>query len=264
MNHVWKAAFLLLISMSAGAQTVDGRSVATPELLVARGERGDPITVGIRFALERDWYLYWKNPGDSGLPVEVRWELPEGWTASPLRFPVPQKFVYDNLVSYGYKKEVIFLATITPGRVPLTTLKAELDWLVCKESCIRGSARVASPLFRWDKNMQEVLVRSLALLPRPSKDLQVVVGNPRVQKSGATWEAIVELTGPDAPRVTDFYPEPSDRFFVDNSSIKIENGILRFRFELQKTDSRTLNVSGLFIANSKGYEHIFPIHLSSL
>jgi thiol:disulfide interchange protein DsbD len=31
--------------------------------------------LGLR-AHQKDWHTYWKNPGDSGLPTELRWELP--------------------------------------------------------------------------------------------------------------------------------------------------------------------------------------------
>ena len=40
---------------------------------------------GLYFKLEPGWHVYWKNPGDAGLPPNIHWTLPEGVTAEPLQ-----------------------------------------------------------------------------------------------------------------------------------------------------------------------------------
>ncbi|MEM6314000.1 MAG: protein-disulfide reductase DsbD domain-containing protein, partial [Planctomycetota bacterium] len=77
-------------------------------------EPGVPMTVGLRFELQPTWHVYWINPGDAGLPPRVDWELPEGFTAGPLMFPVPKTFESAGSVGYGYADEVTYLARITP------------------------------------------------------------------------------------------------------------------------------------------------------
>ena len=37
------------------------------------------------------WHGYWLNPGDAGLPMDVQWQLPRGFSAGPLRYPVPTR-----------------------------------------------------------------------------------------------------------------------------------------------------------------------------
>ena len=37
------------------------------------------------------WHGYWLNPGDAGLPMDVQWQLPEGFAVGPLRYPVPAR-----------------------------------------------------------------------------------------------------------------------------------------------------------------------------
>ena len=32
--------------------------------------------IGIKFDLDNGWHTYWRNPGDSGGPLEVKWNLP--------------------------------------------------------------------------------------------------------------------------------------------------------------------------------------------
>ena len=105
----------------------------------------DLITVGLRFQPEPGWHIYWSNPGDSGMPPSVRWQLPPGFSAGPLQFPFPERILTPPLVSYGFAHETVLLAEIIPPAgwrpVPIA-LKAEVDWLVCKEACLPGHANL--------------------------------------------------------------------------------------------------------------------------
>ncbi|MEP0822502.1 MAG: hypothetical protein HRF44_06600 [Ignavibacterium sp.] len=263
MKRMLNILAILASFTPAYGQIVGGKVLARPELLYEITEPGASITVGIRFVLEPGWYLYWKNPGDSGLPLDVAWELPEGWEASPLKFPVPQKFVYDNLVSYGYKNEVVFLATITPGSSPMTSLKAKLDWLVCKESCLRGSAEVEVPLTSSPKGA-EILASGAEKLPRPSSEQGILPVHARTRKSGSGWEAEVALGGSGAEEVIDFYPDLSESLFIELASIRVEDKVLKIRFEVPEPAPSVVSLSGLFITPSAGFQTTIPLQLSSM
>ena len=109
-------------------------------------EAGKPITLGLRFRPVPGWHIYWENPGDSGLPPSVTWKLPTGWTAGPLQFPFPEKILIPPLVSYGYEQETLLLTTFAipdyekiPSSFPI---EADIDWLVCKETCLPGKAHL--------------------------------------------------------------------------------------------------------------------------
>src|ERR1700756_3752431 len=39
---------------------------------------GHPFNLALRFELEKGWHVYWVNPGDSGEPPRVTWDLPAG------------------------------------------------------------------------------------------------------------------------------------------------------------------------------------------
>jgi len=104
-----------------------------------------PITVGLLFKPEPGWHIYWSNPGDSGMPPSAQWTLPPGFSAGPLLFPFPERILTPPLVSYGYAQETTLLTEITPpaGWKPgPITLRAEVDWLVCKEACLPGHANL--------------------------------------------------------------------------------------------------------------------------
>src|SRR5262245_23295676 len=63
---------------------------------------GQAFSVAIHFALEPGWHLYWTNPGDSGEPPRVEWELPAGFTAEPPQWPAPRRITTERFVDYGY------------------------------------------------------------------------------------------------------------------------------------------------------------------
>lgn len=105
---------------------------------------GQTFCVALRLEMDKQWHTYWKNPGDSGMPTQIVWNLPDGFHAGEIQWPYPQKFEDNELVSFGYEGEVFLLTeikvpdTVKPGA--RAEIVAEVDWLACKESCIPGHA----------------------------------------------------------------------------------------------------------------------------
>ncbi|MGB9407549.1 MAG: thioredoxin family protein [Terracidiphilus sp.] len=98
---------------------------------------------GLYFKLEPGWHIYWKNPGDAGEPPHIHWTLPVGVSVGPLQFPAPKRLPLGPLMDYGYENQVLFPmdVDVTKQAKPgLATLRAKVDWLVCRESCIPGKA----------------------------------------------------------------------------------------------------------------------------
>ncbi|MFN3596666.1 MAG: protein-disulfide reductase DsbD family protein [Rubricoccaceae bacterium] len=121
-------------------------SLVAPQASVAPGSTLD---VGLRIELDPHWHTYWINPGDSGLPVRIAWELPPGVEAGPLRFPAPERLDVAGLVSYAFEDEVVLLAEI---RVPSAfaaealELRGQATWLVCEDVCLPAEATVSLTL----------------------------------------------------------------------------------------------------------------------
>jgi DsbC/DsbD-like thiol-disulfide interchange protein len=110
---------------------------------------GTPLMVGLRLRMEPTWHTYWRNPGDSGLPTRVKWELPEGFSAGELQWPQPMRFNTGPLVSYGYEHEVLLPAQIqVPAALasPQVRLTARVSWLECQEICLPGKAELTLSL----------------------------------------------------------------------------------------------------------------------
>ena len=85
---------------------------------------GEPFWVGLRQTIRPKWHTYWKNPGDSGLPTEITWTLPDGAKAEPIVWPRPHLFDISGVINYGFKDEAILLVRITPPADASGTLQA--------------------------------------------------------------------------------------------------------------------------------------------
>ncbi len=148
-----------LLAGSAFAQSTPVRDKNVEARLVASVstiQPGVPFTLGLHFTIDRTWHTYWANPGDTGIPTSLNLALPEGFTAGPLQFPVPKKFITDygfgvKEAGFGYETSVIHPMTITPPAT-LTpghkvTLSGKAGWLMCDpNTCVPGKADLSITL----------------------------------------------------------------------------------------------------------------------
>jgi DsbC/DsbD-like thiol-disulfide interchange protein len=110
------------------------------------------LYLGAHFSINKGWHLYWQNPGDSGLPTTVDWKLPLGFSAGPLRWPLPLRFSSEgkpNMV--GYEGEVVLISEVIPppeyrwGDDLSITVKA--SWLGCSDrSCFRDRGEITEKI----------------------------------------------------------------------------------------------------------------------
>ncbi len=123
-------------SANVEARLIVGQSHAVP---------GQTFTVGLHLKMDEGWHTYWRNPGTSGLPTTIDWDLPDGFEAGPIQWPAPQWIDMSGYATYGYEGEVLLLTEISVAEdVPPGSyqLNAAADWLSCKEACIPGSVNL--------------------------------------------------------------------------------------------------------------------------
>ena len=140
-----------LASATAFAQAVQTDHVSA-ELI---GEHlalvpGQSTQVGLLLRHEAHWHTYWTNPGDSGLPTTIAWNLPPGFKAQEIEWPLPKRFDVGGLYNFGYDDELVLPvaidvpADVKPGAK--AHLAATAKWLVCREECIPGNASLVLDL----------------------------------------------------------------------------------------------------------------------
>lgn len=107
---------------------------------------GETVRLGLEHIIHPKWHTYWKNPGDSGTPTQIEWDLPEGASVSDIEWPTPIKIPYGPLTNYGYEQQVTLLQNLVLpddiGDAPFA-IKAKVNLLVCHDICIPESHDVS-------------------------------------------------------------------------------------------------------------------------
>ncbi|MBO0735201.1 MAG: thioredoxin family protein [Alphaproteobacteria bacterium] len=146
---IWAVA---LVSVLLAAWSSRADEPPPPEDLVKAGlvaetasvAGGATLWVALHLEVKKGWHIYWRNPGDSGLPTEINWKLPPGFSAGRIHWPVPEHFVQNGIGNYGYAGTTDLLIPITaPAALAAgqaAPLGAEVSWLACADICIPGAA----------------------------------------------------------------------------------------------------------------------------
>jgi len=158
MNKSWLAPLLIAcffggVARPLAAQVLDGKTLVEAEL-VANTEGivpGQTFYVGLRLRMAPGWHTYWQYSGDAGIPTTIAWELPEGFGAGPIEWPMPTaKLEPGDIEVYGYSGEVLLLVAIQPPPDLVVgsevTIRGNASWLVCEAICIPGNAELSITL----------------------------------------------------------------------------------------------------------------------
>jgi thiol:disulfide interchange protein len=116
-------------------------------------EPGQSLKAGLHVKLEPGWHVYWKNPGDAGLPIRLTWKLPAGFSVDSMQWPTPERISSPPLMNYGYEGEVVFpflLQVPKQNESGMSAIAAKAKWLVCKDICLPEEADLTLDL-NWPK-----------------------------------------------------------------------------------------------------------------
>lgn len=111
---------------------------------------GGTLWLDVHLDIVPGWHVYWRNPGDAGLPTSIAWTLPSGFTAGVIEWPVPERFKVGDIANYGYTGGVDLLVPVAVPAAPdpgeTVRLDATVNYLVCAEICIPGEAKLGLSL----------------------------------------------------------------------------------------------------------------------
>ncbi len=109
--------FALFVLMAPSVQA-DGNRVAVslipgaPGMAEAAGN-GGMFWLGVDMQIKEGWHIYWRNPGDSGLPTTIRWNPHPRLSPGEIHWPRPSRFDEDGITTYGYSDRVTLLVPVS-------------------------------------------------------------------------------------------------------------------------------------------------------
>ena len=101
------------------------------------------ILIGLQVNLLPEWKIYWRNPGDAGLPPEIKWETASNIKSIDLLFPNPKRFNFFGIETFGYENKVIFPIVIDRlnNNKKISGL-LQIEAQVCAEICVPVNYRL--------------------------------------------------------------------------------------------------------------------------
>lgn len=136
-----------------------------------------PFTLGLHLQHQEGYHTYWKSPGIVGLPTSLTWKLPEGFTASEIQWPYPERTLMAGHPCHGYERDVTLLVTISPPEKILpkeVTFTTSAQWMCCAQNCHPGfkdfsiTLEVRKAIQENEKNAK-LIKKAKEELPKPLK-----------------------------------------------------------------------------------------------
>ena len=225
--------------VSAGDSTIEARFVSN----VSSVHPGKPFKVGVLFNVQQPWHIYWKYPGEAGLPTRIKLDLPSGYSAGELMWPVPTEFRQEgNLAGYGYQGEVLLFSEITPPATieygSAARIKAEVRWVGCFNVCVPGRENLSlevpvgagglasdAALFeRWEHRLPWDYQKEKQLFAYRVKGENPAPGGQ------SDWNVTIEW--PFAPQQVGFFPLPAYPYFISELKRETAGNATHVRFKL--------------------------------
>ena len=175
---------------------------------------GTPLRMAIHLSVAPGWHIYWKNPGESGLPTTVRWRGSAGFRTGPIWWPYPERKESFGLVTHTYEGEIVLLTELHPPEDlragEQAKLLARVGWGVCREVCIPQEVRLSVRLPVSERTPR----------PNPRWRSIVAIAEPRLPRSLPEWTVrahraelgiILRITPPEGEELPSepllFFPE---------------------------------------------------------
>lgn len=165
---------------------------------VAAVDDSKSLPLGLQFHLQPGWKIYWRSPGDAGVPPQLNWAGSQNIdpVSAEILWPAPERFDAFGLTTAGYGGEITLpmqARTIDADRP--ADLRLNVQYLVCSTICVPGEGDLALSLPKGKKVVtphQGEIDRYLARVPakNPARiDLQKVTAESSTEDEGGLLRA---------------------------------------------------------------------------
>jgi thiol:disulfide interchange protein DsbD len=201
---------------------------------------GSRLRLGVLFDLDPGWHMYWRHPGETGLPTELHWQVGTAEVA-PVEWPAPSVFREADglLTTYGYADQVLLATEVAfPGDgTGARVAQVEIDLLVCETECIPGhlslsrrlDADAAEPGAPEQAAVRELFARYRARVPRAPEalglELEALYSQSAIRPGDAFAGALRVSACAEAERASeacDALAEGADPQFVPDGAESLE------------------------------------------
>ncbi len=240
------AGIAALIVASAAAAAGEASKWDGDERAAARLIAGEPATkndatllrAGLELRLKPGWKTYWRYPGDSGIPPQLKFDGSDNVKSVAVLWPAPKRFEEAGGNAVGYSGNVILPLHVTPKdpKQPVR-LKLDLSYGVCEKLCVPAFAKLELPLTGADPSLSSALAAAEAHVP---KKTMVGAGDDfairavQQQKDGKRARVLVDIAAPAGRKVALIAegPTPDWALPLPEPVAGAPAGLQRFAFDI--------------------------------
>jgi thiol:disulfide interchange protein len=203
-----------------GAQVVGGRQLVKAQLVADTQhiEPGQKFRLGVLYTMVPKWHIYWKYAGDAGIPTQIDWQLPPGFQAGQLQWPLPTREQEPGgLEVFDYNNEVLLFTEVqAPEQLPTgpIELAAKSNWLVCERECVPGDAQLSLKLNDGGQGPanQDIFSKYSASVPKTGS----LPAGYSVSMKPSGSQMVVQFTGVPQGSRLDFFPVPPENVVLNH------------------------------------------------
>ena len=143
----------LIFNFNASADTSDWKVSSAGETKVLQmrltssteGTEGlKEIPISLEVITNPGWKIYWRYPGDSGLPTEMNFNGSSNVKSFQIFWPAPFRFSTFGIDTFGYEGQIIFPINIIPEIVnEKININTQISLLACNEICIPFQEKIS-------------------------------------------------------------------------------------------------------------------------
>ena len=151
------------------------------------------VPLGLQFKLKPGWKIYWRSPGDAGLPPKVTWGSSENVKDLIIGWPAPKRFSVLGLETLGYLDEVLLPVELKLKSPGATNVRAQLEYLICEKICIPyvNNLELSLPAGRAVlSDYSNLITQYMARIPKRDGRHGLSIESARLTKSGDENEII--------------------------------------------------------------------------
>ena len=141
-----KSLLLLTLLINVNAESINTGHAEVSLIKLTSQSEDKKNLIGIKMDMQKNWHTYWKNPGDSGGPIKVKWKTDNNIEIGEIKWPSPELIPYEPLMTYGYKDFVIFPFEFTKKDTLNTNIEIAIDFLICDDICVPEKAFIKTSL----------------------------------------------------------------------------------------------------------------------
>lgn len=176
-----------------------GIAEAEVRLIAGQTPSGEDA-LGLQFAMAPKWKVYWRSPGDAGFPPVPKWDGSNGASNFDISWPLPRRFTFYGLETFGYESEVVLPVRLTRSKGP-TQIRLALFYAACADICVPVQTEISLnlPAGEWPSNSHGLAIDDALSKAPPHVSADSVDGSARASGDQLTISVRTPtpLTHPD-------------------------------------------------------------------